>query len=41
MPKLDNVFCGIYIREGSGRDVLEQLADSIAKVLHPGAEASD
>jgi DNA-binding transcriptional LysR family regulator len=38
LPKLDNVYCGIYVREGSGRDVLDQLADSIAKALRPGAD---
>ena len=35
LPKPNNVFCGIYIREGSGREVLEQLADLICQALHP------
>lgn len=38
LPKLDNVFCGIYIREGSGREVLEQLADLICQALHPDSD---
>jgi DNA-binding transcriptional LysR family regulator len=38
LPKLDNVFCGIYIREGSGREVLEQLADLICRALHPDSD---
>jgi DNA-binding transcriptional LysR family regulator len=40
LPKLDNVHCGIYLREGSNRDVLEQLADSIAEVLRPDGDSA-
>jgi DNA-binding transcriptional LysR family regulator len=37
LPKLEKIYCGIYIREGGG-DALEQLADSLAEVLQPDAE---
>ncbi len=37
LPELDNIFCGIYVREGPGRDMLEHLADLIAQVLHPAS----
>jgi DNA-binding transcriptional LysR family regulator len=37
LPDLESVFCGIYVREGSGRELIEQLADLIAQVLHPAA----
>ncbi len=37
LPKLENIHCGIYIREGGG-DALEQLADSLAEVLRPDTE---
>jgi DNA-binding transcriptional LysR family regulator len=37
LPDLDSVFCGIYVREGAGRELIEQLADLIAEVLHPTA----
>jgi hypothetical protein len=35
LPKLDDVHCGIYLREGYTRDVLEQLADLLAQMLGP------
>jgi DNA-binding transcriptional LysR family regulator len=38
LPELDSVHCGVYVREGAGRDVIEQLADQIAKVLQPASE---
>ena len=37
LPELDSVYCGIYVREGPGCDVLDHLADLIAEVLHPAA----
>ena len=40
LPKLGNLYCGVYIREGSGREPLEQLADAIAEVLRPDGAAS-
>ena len=41
LPELDSIFCGIYVREGAGRDMLEHLADLIAQVLHPTAVIAD
>ena len=38
LPKLDDIYCGIYVREGGSRDALEQLADQIAEVLRPGSD---
>jgi DNA-binding transcriptional LysR family regulator len=38
LPKLDSVFCGIYIREGSDGEVLEQLADRIWQALRPDSD---
>lgn len=35
LPRLPDIFCGIYIREGADRMALEQLADAIAGVLNP------
>jgi DNA-binding transcriptional LysR family regulator len=35
LPKLPDVSCGIYIRDGGARQALEQLADAIAETLHP------
>jgi len=40
LPNLENIYCGIYMREGGSRDALEQLADSIAEVLRPGTNAA-
>jgi DNA-binding transcriptional LysR family regulator len=40
LPKLENVFCGIYIREGSNGEVLEQLADMIWQALRPDGDAT-
>ncbi len=39
LPKLPQLYCGIYLREGANREALEQLADDIAVVLRsPTAE---
>lgn len=35
LPKLPEVSCGIFIRDGGDRTALEQLADAIAEALHP------
>jgi DNA-binding transcriptional LysR family regulator len=35
LPKLPEVCCGIFIRDGGDRTALEQLADAIAEALHP------
>ncbi|HVV63090.1 MAG TPA: LysR family transcriptional regulator [Pseudolabrys sp.] len=40
LPRLGNLHCGVYIREGSDREPLEQLADAIAEVLRPEGAAS-
>ena len=40
LPDLDNVFCGIYVREGAG-DLIEELADLIAEVLQPAAAPAE
>lgn len=37
LPELDSIYCGIYVREGAGHDMLEHLADLIAQVLHPAS----
>lgn len=37
LPELDSIYCGIYVREGPGREVLDHLADLIAEVMHPAA----
>ena len=41
LPKLPNIFCGIYVREGADADDREQIANAIAAVLHPGGSPSD
>lgn len=38
LPKLPEIFCGVYNREGNDRAVLEQLADAIGAALQPQAE---
>ncbi len=38
MPQLPLLNCGIYIREGSDRELLEQLADAIVTDLRPDAD---
>ena len=40
LPKLDSFFCGIYIREGADREVLEQLADMIWHELRPDGDTA-
>ncbi|MDO9411564.1 MAG: LysR substrate-binding domain-containing protein [Pseudolabrys sp.] len=34
LPKLPDLYSGIYVREGGARDIYEQLADEIAAVVH-------
>ncbi|HMJ42510.1 MAG TPA: LysR substrate-binding domain-containing protein [Pseudolabrys sp.] len=41
LPELDSIYCGIYVREGPGGDVLDRLADLIAEVLHPAAATAE
>jgi DNA-binding transcriptional LysR family regulator len=33
LPKLPDVVCSIYVREGGDREALEQLADALAEIL--------
>jgi DNA-binding transcriptional LysR family regulator len=33
LPKLPDIVCGIYVREGGDREALEQLADALAEIL--------
>jgi DNA-binding transcriptional LysR family regulator len=33
LPKLPDIACSIYVREGGDRDALEQLADALAEIL--------
>ena len=40
LPKLPDVSCGIYVREGSGRELRERVAQTIADVLNPQAGSS-
>ncbi len=35
LPKLPEMSCGVYVREGSGRDLRERLAQVIAETLCP------
>src|SRR5919198_852176 len=35
LPELSQLYCGIYLREGGDRAVLEELADEVATVSHP------
>jgi hypothetical protein len=39
LPKLNDIYFGIYVREGGDRELLEQLADSLADVLRPDSKA--
>jgi DNA-binding transcriptional LysR family regulator len=41
LPPLPPVFCGIFVREGAGSDMLDQLADYLAQTMRPSAVASD
>jgi DNA-binding transcriptional LysR family regulator len=38
LPKLRDLFCGVYVRECGARSTYEQLADEIAKNLFPLSE---
>lgn len=40
LPKLPDLYSGIYVREGGARAVYEQLADEIAAVVHAQPQAS-
>jgi len=40
LPKLPDIFCGIYVRGGPDAEDREQLADALADVLHPQPQTS-
>jgi DNA-binding transcriptional LysR family regulator len=40
LPPLPDVECGIYVREGRDRRLLEDLADAIAEVIRPPGAAT-
>ena len=40
LPKLPDLYSGIYVREGGARAVYEQLADEIAAVIYDPAESA-
>jgi DNA-binding transcriptional LysR family regulator len=40
LPKLPEIFCGIYVRPGPDAEDREQLADALAEALHPQSRAS-
>lgn len=35
LPKLPDLYCGIYVREGGARAVYEQLADEVGAAINP------
>jgi hypothetical protein len=39
LPKLPDLYSGIYVREGGARAIYEQLADDIAAVFYDPAES--
>ena len=42
LPKLPDLYSGIYVREGGARAIYEQLADDIATVFYdPGESAPE
>lgn len=42
LPKLPDLYSGIYVREGGAHSVYEQFADEIAAIIHaPGGARSD
>jgi hypothetical protein len=38
LPKLRDLYCGVYVRESGERSTYEQLADEIAKNLLPASD---
>ncbi len=40
LPKLDDIYCGIYVRESENYALLDELADAITDVLKPDADTS-
>ena len=40
LPKLPDVTCGVYLREGSGQDIRELIAQAIAETFNPQVVSS-
>jgi DNA-binding transcriptional LysR family regulator len=40
LPRLPELCCGVYLREGGGHDMLRSVADAIAAALRPGLASS-
>ncbi|HEU4659825.1 MAG TPA: LysR family transcriptional regulator [Pseudolabrys sp.] len=40
LPKLDDIYCGIYVRESAGEALPHELADAIASLLRPDSAMS-
>jgi DNA-binding transcriptional LysR family regulator len=40
LPRLPELCCGVYLREGGGHDMLRSIADAIAAALRPELAAS-
>jgi len=36
LPRLPDLRCGVYLRDGGGHEVLRSVADAIAAALRPG-----
>jgi DNA-binding transcriptional LysR family regulator len=41
LPVLPSISCGIYLREGGERELLERLADQLAEHLQPGQDGPE
>jgi len=41
LPPLPSVLCGIFVRQDAGSDVLDQLADQLARVLRPSPAVAE
>jgi len=40
LPRLPDLHCGVYLRDGGGHEVLRSVADAIAAALRPGVGSS-
>jgi DNA-binding transcriptional LysR family regulator len=40
LPKLPDLYSGIYVREGGMRAIYEELADEVAEILHAPKQAT-
>jgi hypothetical protein len=41
LPKLPDLYCGIFVRDGGNRAVLEELADNLAADLRAQPQFND